>query len=325
MKQPAENEPLPPTEASCKENTNNTDASPNKVHHVTVCMVPTPQSQFVWKTVGEMRRRLKDPGYYRWPPHANLLYPFLEVQNSDQLPDILHRLRSATSRVQPFRIRLNRLGTFGGKRRGVLWLFPDSTLQSKKPSDDEQYAGPPLLRLHRNLQEAFPMCQDQTKGGTFTPHMTLSHFESLDDALRAQEEIERNFSEHLPQLEFLLDRIYLLRRQGDGGQFLRIADIGLGSVGIVEDWSHAPCAFPDMPAQEDDWVYEERMKLKKRRNFSGRGRRGGPTRSAGRREPRIPDTPEVVAAKRAERKAKKERLERDQQGMLASNEEDGIN
>jgi 2'-5' RNA ligase len=317
-----------------------------KVHHVTVCMVPPPEDTAVWKTVGDMRRQLRDPGYYRWPPHANLLYPFLEVNDNDDKDDdeatnntttllstILDRLRSAAQQVEPFTVQLNRLGTFGGKRRGVLWLSPDSYVS--RPEEDTNSTSTtsgdttstnsstlsPLVQLQQLLEEAFPMCQDQSsKGGSaFTPHMTLSHFETLDDALRAQQEIERDYfaSSSSSSLEFRLDRIYLLSRQGDGGQFLRVADIGLGKEGVVQQWLPSPIPFPAMPTQEDDWVHQERMKLKARRNGGGRNqRRGGSNkRSTPRRraEPRIPDTPEVIAAKRAERKAKRERLALEQE------------
>ena len=67
-----------------------------------------------------------------------------------------------------------------------------------------------------------------------------------------------------------------------------------------------------MPDTEEEWVYEERMKLKARRTSSWktRGRkRAGRKRRNGRNKEKIPDTPEIIAQKRAERKAKREALE----------------
>jgi 2'-5' RNA ligase len=303
-----------------------------KVHHVTVCMVPPLEAEFVWTTVMDMRQQLKDPGFYRWPPHANLLYPFLEIkQTHDEendtttsMYDLLNKLQTAAARIEPFTVRLDKLGTFGGKQRGVLWLAPDSFYSNATVRGDElvtkQEGVKPLLQLHKALEDVFPMCKDPTKLGSFTPHMTLSHFINLDDALVAQQAIESEYATQLPQLEFPLDRIYLLRRQGDGGQFLRIADVGLGKSGTYQYWADQPRPFPGMPIKEADWVYEERMKLKARRNnggYRGRGgggggsmrfRKDGPPRSQ-----RIPDSPEIIAAKRAERQAKREQLERETQ------------
>lgn len=288
--------------------------APKKLHSVTVCMVPPPENEYVWQQVSEMRRILKDPGYYRWPPHANLLYPFLELGNAKKdlefrqsnLDDIVSKLQSAMSQCPPFRIKLRQFGTFGGKQRGVLWLDPESFPLDRDLMDDQV---PPLVELQSLLEEAFPSCkaQSQKSQNGFIPHMTLSHFENLDSATTAQEliSIPTNLA-----LEFILDRIYLLERIGDDGQFLRVAEIGLGqgSTSIITD---PPTPFPGMPSTEDDWVHEERMKLKSRRN--GKSGRGNQQR---RRRPwttRVPDTPEIIAAKRAERKAKRERLEQEEQ------------
>jgi 2'-5' RNA ligase len=293
--------------------------SPQKFHHMTVCMVPPPEADFVWKTVGDMRRQLKDPGFYRWPPHANLLYPFFETKDYDDAhaaleENLLNALQRVATQVEPFTVRLDKLGTFGGKQRGVLWLAPDSypTSATVCSSNQENEGVQPLLQLHKALEKAFPMCKDQAKGGSsFTPHLTLSHFANLDDALAAKQVIEKDYNQELPKLEFQLDRIYLLRRAGDGGQFLRIAEFGLGKFGNLHNWETGPRPFPDMPTEEADWVYEERMKLKARRKGGQRPCRGGSMgsrRSVGPRRERVPDSPEVIAAKRAERKAKREQL-----------------
>lgn len=322
---PRETDPIPAHDEVPKR----TVVAPRKVHHVTVCMVPPPEAKYVWDTVSKMRKQLKDPGFYRWPPHANLLYPFFEFNYNKEgteealVDEILETLHSATKQFEPFPINLSSLGTFGGKQRGVLWLSPESIVGPETETNDAQgdfstqmHPPPPLTSLHKALEEAFPECKDQTKGGSFTAHMTLSHFENLDDALAAKAIIERDYKDALKSLRFNLDRIYLLRRSGDDGQFLRIADIGLGANSQVERWDPAK-AFPAMPDTEEEWVHEERMKLKARRNNnSGRGgNRKTYNRRRGVRPPRVPDTPEVIATKRAERKAKRDRLERERLEM----------
>ena len=310
---------------------------PNKAHTVTVCMVPPPESTNVWKTLSEMRFRLKDPGYYRWPPHVNLLYPFVELpstsckeadtdasgsdsvdvdadddddeqsesQSDDtwMLADIVERLEHAIQHISPFTVQLNQLGTFGGKRRGVLWLHPDSSngmIKGDVKTEEEQTTL--VSQLQASLEDAFPMCRDlSNKGGgpnkKFTPHMTLSHFPSMEHALLAKAEIEASSllfdtkgngdpsdddNKNSDCLEFLFDRIYLLERKGDGGQFLRVAEIALGTHSDIKS-SHKRCKtkifdppqpFPDMPQSEEEWVYEERMMLKKRRRRKG-NRQGG--------------------------------------------------
>jgi len=227
-----------------------------------------------------MRLELKDPGFYRWPPHINLLYPFIKLRHNENdasntnnnedceedgdddddkftVSDVVEQLELATRKITPFSLRLKRIETFGGRRRGVLWLHPDcidcdctpqmfegSDNNNEEDDDDsnsnrqkqKQNLGErssPLIRLQQSLEEVFQTCRDQSqKGGSlssssFVPHMTLSHFASRAEALHAKEILENtksNNPNNQNNLEFLLDRIYLLER-GDGGQFLRVAEI----------------------------------------------------------------------------------------------------
>ena len=107
---------------------------------------------------------------------------------------------------------------------------------------------------------------------------------------------------------------YILQRVGDGGQFEIAATVDLGSRAASSIEVHdPPIRIPGQPEVEEDWVNEERMALKARRNNNGggyryRSKRGGRMRRKG-REKRVPDTPEVIAAKRASRKLKMEALE----------------
>lgn len=318
-------------------------ALPQKFHHFTICMVPPESNQRAWEELAKARMQLKDPGFFRWPPHANLLYPFIypfhKAQNSVQeqkeeiistsdstqqeqpsrtesllqlQPDVLEGLRTACAQIEPFTVRLDRLGTFGGAKRGVLWLYPTS-FHGEQPTIDEpsrdqqEQEEEPLIRLQSLLQESFPYCSEQQKqGGTFNPHMTLSHFVDLESALAAQAEVELWWDS---SISFPVNEVYLLYRKGDGGQFERLATISVGKESHVQ--VHIPTLpFHRMPNEEAEWVHEERMKLKQRRNQ--RGSRGcGQRKSRTGRTRSPPDTPEVIAQKRAERRAKREARERE--------------
>jgi 2'-5' RNA ligase superfamily len=52
----------------------------SKFHHLTVCMVPPESSDWAWEMITRCRTELRDPGLFRWPPHVNLLYPFLDIR-----------------------------------------------------------------------------------------------------------------------------------------------------------------------------------------------------------------------------------------------------
>jgi 2'-5' RNA ligase len=279
-----------------------------KLATLSVCMVPPPEEVEIWEHVTKARTQLQDPGLFRWPPHVNLLYPFINIKPKrieEGLVDIsvLQRLKQATQAVEPFRVTLNRFGTFGGMKRGVLWLYPSSSTSS---SDEEE----PVHKLYQSLVHEFPECTSNRK--EFNPHMTLSHFKNLQDAETAKEEAEQWWPTSSADVSFNLTEIYLLQRKGDDGQFMRVASLGLGVNGTIQVHDpHLP--FPDMPTLEEDWVRTERMALKARRN-GNRGRRGGAPTTNGeglvsRGRSRSTDTPEEIAAKRAARKAKRDRLE----------------
>jgi 2'-5' RNA ligase len=183
-----------------------------KFHHISVCMVPP-----IHDNITKARRELRDPGLFRWPPHANLLYPFVSIDSSE---DVIERLEDATRSIAPFRCTLETCGTFGGTKRGVLFLHPRSYHdQQNKDTGIE-----PLIELQSKLIQKFPECTDQLKHGSFTPHITLSHFTSIDEALEGQKVVE----EWWQSIEFSVTEIYCLIRDGDGGQFKRLLTLPLG-------------------------------------------------------------------------------------------------
>lgn len=229
---------------------------------------------------------LRDPGLFRWPPHANLLYPFFylrpssNVDDSDGIdrggnhpnvdPDIIAGLVEACRQCEPFDIRLQRLGTFGGEMLGVLYFNPDSHF-SRDGGTEVNDGTPPLVRLQTLLVESFPTCDDQSTKSTdgFHPHMTVSHFRNLVEAAAAQRRVEGWWPTNL---DFPVDCAYLLRRSGDSGQFLLVADISLGTNAAALVHA-APKPFRHMPETEEDWVLKERINLKSRRNGRGGNRR----------------------------------------------------
>jgi hypothetical protein len=178
-----------------------------------------------------------------------------------------------------------------------------STIHTHNTEKEATYAPvAPLIRLQQLLVQEFPYCNDVNikSDNGYNPHMTISHFPNHHDAIVAAQELQEEMmmiqqqqSQQLRSnssncssdsssagnnnntpLEFLVDYIYLLERYGDNGQFVRIADIPLGSSTtttnskkrILQLHDPIPQPFPFMPTMEEDWVYEERMKLKLRRN-----------------------------------------------------------
>ena len=245
-------------------------------HCITICLVPSPSATKVWDQLTAVRRECRDPGFYRWPPHANIVYPFLEpiYDESESKDDqrinfrneIAMHLSKAAMQCEPFDVTLNSFGTFGGNQRGVLWAYPMSKYTQPRDNDDDE----PLINLHGLLEQQFPICNEQRKSGAFHPHITLSHYATNADALAAKEKIESGWE----PVSFRAHEIYLLERKGDDGQFKISATISLGADSEV-NFHDPPIPFPAMPAVEEEWVHDERMAMKDRRKKGGKRRRRG--------------------------------------------------
>ena len=123
-------------------------ADHSKVYTSTVALVPP---EGAWLPIQQARESLRDKGLYRWPPHINLLYPFVPEEHFAQAADALAPAAAATP---PFELTLDTFGVFGGRHRGVLYVCPGAR---------EQLAA--LCDLQAALQAAIPHCDDQQRHG----------------------------------------------------------------------------------------------------------------------------------------------------------------
>lgn len=286
------------------------------VHHSTIAIVPPSAltDTWVWERCQGTRYKLRDRGYYRWPPHCNLIYPFIDP---DSLCESIPALVEAAAKIQPFRITLSTLGTFCGYNRGVLWLDPvvaDEGLQSS------------IYDLQSSLTTALRSVHgyDIPISDRFRPHMTLCHYPTLSAAQAVADDLAVEWS--TSPVHFDVREVYVMERRGDGGQFrithrlpLRGVDDSTlftlcGDDNDGNDGNDGTYRFPFMPVEEEAWVREVRGEYKDgRRSARGRvnpvrnqgeGRTAGRTVGEQRRKPTT-DTPEQMAEKRAVRAAKK--------------------
>eukprot|EP00536_Pseudo-nitzschia_multiseries_P018510 jgi/Psemu1/293535/fgenesh1_pg.2626_\ len=338
-----------------------------KSHSLSVCLVPPSPDQIrtdscsgvvgggggvklLWEALTEMRRTLRDPGFFRWPPHVNLLYPFvreeedcIEAKNNNHHGDErLTKLRTAAESIEPFRVTLDldpkTFATFGDATRGVLWVSPKS---HRADSRSHQGTCDPIAELQSLLEAEFPVCSESLKDRSFVPHMSLSSkFDSLEGARSAAKSLAEarasgNHAGKNTVVSFWCKEFYLLERDGDGGQFRKRATIALGSSSSG-DGIHVhdpPQRFLSMPAVEEAWVREEYLLLRARRKHNSRTNSrkrgsGGPSRRnyrarkrwkkqqqetfEGKMDADAPiwhDTANIVAQKRAERRARRAQIE----------------
>ena len=266
---------------------------PAALSHSSACCVTPPDDGAAWRAVQAARLALRDAGLYRWPPHANLVYPFAAAPRS-----AAGAVRRACRRAAPFRVRLAETGVFGGARRGVLWLRPDVV----SPGRADALAA---LQAAICREVALETPASRARSQPFVPHVTLAHFESAAAARAAGAALDWE------PVEFDVDAVALVVRDGPDGQFAVADRVPLGFAPL---WRlrrvarrRAPTRFRGMPAEPYPWTAAA-MAARKRGRFAAKRRRRR-RRSPAERAAVAARTPDEIAAIRAARAAKKRRAD----------------
>ncbi|OAL05090.1 hypothetical protein IQ06DRAFT_104188 [Phaeosphaeriaceae sp. SRC1lsM3a] len=181
----------------------------------------------------ESVRRLHDRHFERWPPHINLLYPFLaspsEIaeegteNSSPQLKQSVRaRIQKAVQPFQPFHISLiaDSPGVFShSKRSKTVWLGP---------STDS------IQRLQHALQGEFSECDADQR--PFTPHLSVGQASSEIAADELKSEIRSSVAQFAKAvdgapvaLEWSIDKVFVIERKGFHDRFKVI-----GSIDLIE-------------------------------------------------------------------------------------------
>ncbi|KAI9168176.1 hypothetical protein H9P43_007548 [Blastocladiella emersonii ATCC 22665] len=177
--------------------------------HTAVAVIPPPA---LWPRLQPFRRVL-DPGHSRWPPHINLLFPFLTPR---ELPAALPDLAAALATTQPFDVALRDVTTFIAKRAAYIVAQPET------PN-----AGTEFAQLHASLAGAFPACDGTAKHESgYQAHLTVARaawnpgqpgqtapeVAEIEAAARAA---MQDTDPDVPSLAWTVQGVYVLRRRDD--------------------------------------------------------------------------------------------------------------
>lgn len=201
----------------------------NRVYHTALAIVPPNQDVHCWRRLQDLRYRLQDKGYYRWPPHINLFYPFVD---SSDFSTVIPLIENEMKKFTPFHVHLDGFGTFGGKDRGVCFLAPQPERE--------------ICSIYSSIQSVI----NDTSTKPFHPHLTVTHCENGNEA----KDIARREGESWESLSFYVDSIYVLQRDGNDGQYYVAARIPFGG-GELE---LGPMTFDHMATEQEDWIKEKR-------------------------------------------------------------------
>jgi 2'-5' RNA ligase len=176
----------------------------------------------------EVVRSVHDKNFKRWPPHINLIYPFLASpletsdSNAHRLSQAIQaRLEKATSGVRPFQTSLNAdpPGTFThSKTSKTVWLGP-------LPDDN-------VKQLQAALQAEFAECDSDQRA--FTPHLSIGQARTDKVAEQLRNEISNRIAEFINHqdgapktLDWLVDKVYVIERKGFDGRFTVVGSVDL--------------------------------------------------------------------------------------------------
>jgi len=138
-------------------------------------------------------RKIHDRQFRRWPPHINILYPFVAKK---YYKEALPLIKKALIGIKPFEITFKEIRYFEHKsKRCTLYLAPNPKEKMKE--------------LYSRLLKVFPFCNHQSsfKGG-FTPHLSIGQAQNKIEAEKLLEEAKNE----LCPISFFVKSVYILSR-----------------------------------------------------------------------------------------------------------------
>ncbi|KAK6819253.1 hypothetical protein RU639_008103 [Aspergillus parasiticus] len=175
--------------------TEETRAIPLTSYETALCVVPPSH------LAGDIDRlrALYDKAHGRWPPHANLIYPFVAPEALPQALKLLQSVLSNRREVDPIRLRLDKSDFFAHKRSNTVYLT-DSGSDGLKA----------LTQLQHDITDAFG-CQSRASGQL---HLTVGQNEA-DDLAERQFLLEKVGL--IPAVEWEVEELVILIRDRSQG------------------------------------------------------------------------------------------------------------
>lgn len=239
------------------------------MHHTSAAIIPPPPA---WPAIQAARTLVRDRGLWRWPPHANLLYPFVAPRLFGVAAPVL---AGALSSVPPFEVELRELRLFvHSPRSATLWLHPEPS----RPGA--------LVDLEDALQAALPHADAQTEGhgGVFTAHFTVGHFEGEAAALSARDAILASGWEGV---RFSVREVCLMARDGPDGQFEPAYWVPLGAGSALPRSAAPGERFAGMPEERPEFTIAQKRPKRSKKPRPAPGAASRPPARPG-RSPAVP-------------------------------------
>jgi len=166
---------------------------------VTTAIVVVPPKE-VWPQIQSIRQQY-DKSFVRWPPHINLIYPFVPA---GEFPEAAAKIKQqfTNASLSPFRVTFANFSFFQhGKKSCTVWCDP------------QVQQGNELKDLQNNLEKVFPFCDDLSTRSEhgFQPHLSVGQFQGKAESEGKINEFMRTWK----PFTFEVTEVFLISRKGD--------------------------------------------------------------------------------------------------------------
>ncbi|KAK0643525.1 2'-5' RNA ligase superfamily-domain-containing protein [Cercophora newfieldiana] len=164
---------------------------PTTSHDTALCIIPP---KHLWPPIDRLRS-LYDKAYEKWPPHVNLIYPFVRP---DLLPSAAQRIGESlqTEPEEPLRVSLANTGVFPHKHDNTIYLHDSSAQTASR-----------LEALRHRILRALG---GSASGRPFQMHMTVAQTEDVHADMH---KFLVDKVSLVPTVEWDVDRLCLLVRE----------------------------------------------------------------------------------------------------------------
>lgn len=159
-------------------------------------------------------RSVHDKAFHKWPPHFNIIYPFVAPEQLEQALDILRqRLRTFPEQLK---IDVDGVDSFRHRNNAIVFMKPDDRSMER------------LTRLRSKLVESLGRSEGEgTIDGEFKPHLTIGQASLQGHALDALLDKARR----LQAISWEATTLAVLRRKSSG-EMEAVAELPLGSTAL---------------------------------------------------------------------------------------------